>query len=124
VSELAFSFGRIAAEYDDVRPEYASEALDRAEEALELGPGSRIVDLAAGSGKLTRALARRFDEVVAVEPNEEMRAARPRARQTSTRWRAPPSGFRSRTIPRTPCSWATPSTGSTARLPSPSWREC
>jgi ubiquinone/menaquinone biosynthesis C-methylase UbiE len=74
VSELAFSFGRIAAEYDDVRPEYASEALDRAEEALELGPGSRIVDLAAGSGKLTRALARRFDEVVAVEPNEEMRA--------------------------------------------------
>jgi SAM-dependent methyltransferase len=74
VSELAFSFGRIAAEYDDVRPEYAPEALDRAEEVLGLAAGSRVVDLAAGSGKLTRALARRYDEVVAVEPNDEMRA--------------------------------------------------
>ena len=74
MSELAFSFGRIAAEYDDVRPEYAPEALDRAEEALGLGAASRVVDLAAGSGKLTRALTRRFDEVVAVEPNDEMRA--------------------------------------------------
>jgi SAM-dependent methyltransferase len=74
VSELAFSFGRIAAEYDDVRPEYAPEALDRAQESLRLGVGSRVVDLAAGSGKLTRALARRFDQVVAVEPNDEMRA--------------------------------------------------
>jgi len=73
VSELAFSFGRIAAEYDDVRPEYAPEALDRAEEVLGLTADSRVVDLAAGSGKLTRALAQRFAEVVAVEPNDEMR---------------------------------------------------
>jgi len=74
LAELAFSFGRIAVEYDDVRPEYAPEALDRAEEALGLGADSQVVDLAAGSGKLTRALARRFDQVVAVEPNDEMRA--------------------------------------------------
>lgn len=74
MSELAFSFGRIAAEYDDVRPEYAPEALARAEEALGLDAGSRVVDLAAGSGKLTRALAGRFAEVVAVEPNDDMRA--------------------------------------------------
>lgn len=74
MAELAFSFGRIAVEYDDVRPDYAPEALDRAEEALGLGAGSHVVDLAAGSGKLTRALARRFGEVVAVEPNDEMRA--------------------------------------------------
>ena len=73
MSELAFSFGRIAAEYDDVRPEYAPEALDRATEALGLDDGSRVVDLAAGSGKLTRALAPRFAEVVAVEPNDDMR---------------------------------------------------
>ena len=70
---LACSFGRIAAEYDDVRPEYAAEALARAEEVLDLGADSRVVDLAAGSGKLTRALARRYAEVVAVEPNDEMR---------------------------------------------------
>lgn len=73
MAELAFSFGRIAVEYDDVRPEYAPEALARAAEALGLGAGTKVVDLAAGSGKLTRALAHRFDEVVAVEPNDEMR---------------------------------------------------
>ena len=74
MTELAFSFGRIAAEYDDVRPEYAPAALARAAEALGLHAVSRVVDLAAGSGKLTRALTARFAEVVAVEPNEEMRA--------------------------------------------------
>ena len=74
MSELAFSFGRIAAEYDDVRPEYAPEALDRAAEVLGLSSNSQVVDLAAGSGKLTRALAGLFAEVVAVEPNDEMRA--------------------------------------------------
>jgi SAM-dependent methyltransferase len=74
VSELAFSFGRIAAEYDDVRPEYAPEALDRAEYALGLRRESRVIDLAAGSGVLTRALADRFDGIVAVEPSSEMRA--------------------------------------------------
>ena len=73
MGELAFSFGRIAVEYDDVRPEYAPEALARAEDALGLDAGSKVVDLAAGSGKLTRALARQFDDVVAVEPNDEMR---------------------------------------------------
>jgi SAM-dependent methyltransferase len=73
LAELAFSFGRIAVEYDDVRPEYAPEALARAEEVLGLSGGSTVIDLAAGSGKLTRALARRFDAVVAVEPNDEMR---------------------------------------------------
>ena len=73
MSELAFSFGRIAAEYDDVRPDYAPDSLDRAEEVLGLEAGSRVVDLAAGSGKLTRALVPRFAEVVAVEPNDEMR---------------------------------------------------
>src|SRR5215210_2451245 len=75
VSELAFSFGRIAAEYDDVRPDYDPEALRRAEEVLGLSAHSAcVVDLAAGSGKLTRPLARRFREVVAVEPNDAMRA--------------------------------------------------
>jgi SAM-dependent methyltransferase len=73
LAELAFSFGRIAVEYDDVRPEYAPEALARAEKVLGLDAGSKVVDLAAGSGKLTRALARRFAGVVAVEPNDEMR---------------------------------------------------
>lgn len=72
--ELARSFGRIASEYDAVRPEYAPEAVARAQEALRLGPQARVVDLAAGSGTLTRALTQVFTDVVAIEPDEDMRA--------------------------------------------------
>lgn len=72
--ELARSFGRIAAEYNAVRPEYAPEAVARAQEALRLGPQARVVDLAAGSGTLTRALTRTFADVVAIEPDDDMRA--------------------------------------------------
>jgi len=72
--ELARSFGRIAAEYDAVRPEYAPEAVARAQEALGLGLQARVVDLAAGSGTLTRALTRAFTDVVAIEPDDDMRA--------------------------------------------------
>jgi ubiquinone/menaquinone biosynthesis C-methylase UbiE len=72
--ELARSFGRIASDYDVARPEYAPEAVDRAAEVLQLGRDARVVDLAAGSGTLTRALSERFHDVVAVEPDDEMRA--------------------------------------------------
>jgi SAM-dependent methyltransferase len=74
LTELARSFGRIAADYDAVRPDYATEALARAAEVLGLAPEARVVDLAAGSGTLTRALAERFAEVVAVEPDDGMLA--------------------------------------------------
>jgi ubiquinone/menaquinone biosynthesis C-methylase UbiE len=72
--DLARSFGRIAGDYDAARPEYAPEALDRAAEALGLTADARVVDLAAGSGTLTRALTQRFADVVAVEPDAGMRA--------------------------------------------------
>ena len=74
MAELARSFWRIASDCDVVRPEYAPEAVDRAVEVLELGTDARVVDLAAGSGTLTRALSERFRDVVAVEPDDEMRA--------------------------------------------------
>jgi SAM-dependent methyltransferase len=73
-SRLAQSFGRVAVAYDDARPHYAPEALSRAAAALDLRPDARVVDLAAGTGKLTRPLVGRFAEVVAVEPGDEMRA--------------------------------------------------
>ena len=75
MSELAFSFGRIAAEYDDVRPEYAPEALrSRRGGARPHGRLARASISPPAPEKLTRALAPRFAEVVAVEPNDEMRA--------------------------------------------------
>ena len=46
-------------------------------ERLRLGPGRTVVDLAAGTGKLTRELVRTGAEVIAVEPLAEMRAELP-----------------------------------------------
>jgi SAM-dependent methyltransferase len=74
VSELRLSFGNLAETYHRVRPPYSQALLDRAQEALELEAGARVLDQAAGTGRLTEELRRRFAEVVAVEPDERMRA--------------------------------------------------
>jgi ubiquinone/menaquinone biosynthesis C-methylase UbiE len=76
---LALSFGRVAELYDRVRPDYSQQALDHAQEALGLGSDACVVDLAAGTGRLTEALARRFGRVVAVEPDNAMRSLNPAA---------------------------------------------
>lgn len=69
-SERAQSFGAVARDYDRLRPTAPGAALDWLVPA-----GCRTaVDLAAGTGLFTRALARRVPEVVAVEPDERMRA--------------------------------------------------
>lgn len=74
MAELRLSFGNVAETYDRVRPPYSRVLLDRAQELLELEPDARVLDLAAGTGRLTRELSRRFREVVAVEPDDRMRA--------------------------------------------------
>jgi SAM-dependent methyltransferase len=68
-SERSTSFGSIAAEYDRLRPLPAEEAVEW------LVPGRReiLVDIGAGTGLLTRALARHAEHVIAVEPDERMR---------------------------------------------------
>ena len=68
------AFGRTAAEYELGRPEWPEELVDRVAAELGLGPAATVVDLAAGTGKLTRLLVPRFARVVAVEPDEAMRA--------------------------------------------------
>jgi len=70
----ARSFDSVAEQYERARPEYADEAVDWLIEARGLAPGSRVLDLAAATGKLTRQLVRRGLDLVAVEPGEEMRA--------------------------------------------------
>ena len=72
--QLAQSFGAAASEYERVRPEWPPAAVERAAALLGLGPDAEVVDLAAGTGKLTRLLVERFGRVVAVEPDERMRA--------------------------------------------------
>jgi len=70
VTDLARSFERTAEAYELGRPGYAEAALD----ALDLPADSVVLDLAAGTGKLTRQLVARFARVIAVEPLDGMRA--------------------------------------------------
>jgi SAM-dependent methyltransferase len=58
--------------YERSRPGYPAEAVDVLVAAL---PGRDVIDLAAGTGKLTRDLLARGLDVVAVEPRAELRAA-------------------------------------------------
>lgn len=77
--ELGLSFGNVAETYHRVRPPYSGALLELAQEVLELDAGARVLDLAAGTGRLTDELRRRFADVVAVEPDDRMRAVHGRA---------------------------------------------
>jgi ubiquinone/menaquinone biosynthesis C-methylase UbiE len=65
------SFGSVAEVYERARPLYAPEALEWLGQRLPL---RRVVDVGAGTGKLSRQLAALGADVVAVEPDEAMRA--------------------------------------------------
>jgi SAM-dependent methyltransferase len=77
------SFETVAAEYELRRPDYPEEAIGWAAGKLGLGPGARVVDVGAGTGKLTRGLVAGGFEAIAVEPGapmlEQLRAAVPEA---------------------------------------------
>lgn len=71
----ATGFARSVEAYERGRPDYPPEALEHLARELDLRSERTVLDLAAGSGKLTRGLARLGCEVIAVEPVDEMRAA-------------------------------------------------
>ncbi len=75
----AVGFDRAAEEYERGRPGYPTAAIDLLAAELRLRPGSTAVDLAAGTGKLTRGLIRTGAQVIAVEPVPGMRAQLARA---------------------------------------------
>lgn len=80
-AQLRSSFGAAASAYAEHRPDYARGAVSW---ALEHAPGHRVLDLGAGTGKLTATLAAMDVEVIAVEPDaamlSELRRALPGAR--------------------------------------------
>jgi SAM-dependent methyltransferase len=59
--------------YERGRPGYPDAAVDAIVGELGLGPGRTVLDLAAGTGKLTRLLVPSGANVIAVEPVREMR---------------------------------------------------
>lgn len=71
----AFSFEVVnALDYDVLRPNYASEAVAWVGELGDLGKGSCVVDLAAGTGQLSKGFAPLGVTLVAVEPARNMRS--------------------------------------------------
>lgn len=69
----ATAFEGAATVYESARPGYPAEAVRWLVDELGLEPGRRVLDLAAGTGKLTRDLVVSGARVIAVEPVPAMR---------------------------------------------------
>ncbi|HTT89201.1 MAG TPA: class I SAM-dependent methyltransferase [Acidimicrobiales bacterium] len=69
----ALAFGPKANDYEKGRPDYPPGAVSWLVDALRITSSSTVVDLAAGTGKLTRALLATGARVIAVEPVAGMR---------------------------------------------------
>ncbi len=70
---LAQRFAAVADSYERGRPEYPPAVTSTLAQELSLAPGARVLDLGAGTGKLTRALLAAGLDVVAVEPQQPLR---------------------------------------------------
>ena len=70
---LGSQFGGVAGNYERGRPGYVPAVVGALMAELGLSPGDPVVDLAAGTGKLTRALLAGGLDVTGVEPSEGMR---------------------------------------------------
>lgn len=72
VAARGFQAGAVA--YEAARPGYPDAAVAVVGRELSVHAGTRVCDLAAGTGKLTRRLVELGADVVAVEPVDAMRA--------------------------------------------------
>jgi SAM-dependent methyltransferase len=70
---LASRFAEVAGAYERGRPEYAPAVVGAIAAELRIPAGAQVLDLAAGTGKLTRALLEMGLDVVAVEPQAALR---------------------------------------------------
>ena len=72
---MGFDFEAVdARDYDDLRPSYAPEAVVWVAERAGLDPGTSVIDLAAGTGQLSRRFSAIGCRVIAVEPAANMRS--------------------------------------------------
>ncbi len=69
------AYASVAAAYERGRPGYPANAVAWITAMAGLGPGSAVLDLAAGTGKLTQQLTGTGARVIAVEPVAAFRAA-------------------------------------------------
>lgn len=74
IKDAARGFDGTAEAYEQARPSYPAEAAAHIVGHAGIGPGRHVLDLAAGTGKLTRLLVPTGAEVVAVEPIAGMRS--------------------------------------------------
>ncbi|MHB8511935.1 MAG: class I SAM-dependent methyltransferase [Actinomycetota bacterium] len=69
----AVGFGSAAAEYERARPDYPAQAVERIVSLCSLTSESRVLDLACGTGKMTRILsATSRARIVGLDPIEPM----------------------------------------------------
>lgn len=74
ISDVAAEgFGAAAEAYEQGRPGYSTDLVAWLVDRLGIAPGRSVVDLAAGTGKLTRLLAATGARVTAIEPVDAMR---------------------------------------------------
>jgi hypothetical protein len=71
----ATGYAEAGTAYERGRPEYPPAAVAALAHALAIAPGKRVLDLGAGTGKLTRRLSPAGARLVAVEPVATMRRA-------------------------------------------------
>jgi SAM-dependent methyltransferase len=70
---LAVGFAEVTGAYERGRPEYAPAVVGAIAAELSIPAGALVLDLGAGTGKLTRALLSEGLDVVAVEPQASLR---------------------------------------------------
>ena len=70
----ASGFADVAHAYAQGRPSYPVEAIDHIVAGFQLDEASSVLDLAAGTGQLSRLFRMRVRRVIAVEPASAMRA--------------------------------------------------
>jgi SAM-dependent methyltransferase len=75
VHPLAARFVEVTGPYERGRPEYTAEVVGAIAAELRIPPKAPVLDLAAGTGKLTRPLLEMGLDVIAVEPQAELREA-------------------------------------------------